>query len=118
VSGSVPGLARALLERALPPDRRDDVIGDLAEVHARRQVRARVSAWVFTNMDALAIALAFAVGRGAAAARTGADGPDAAPLGRGTVGGPGAPRRGRGRARSAWGRTSWPTILLLVAGIA
>jgi len=65
---SPPALALALLSRALPPQDRDDIVGDLTEMYGcrvqTRQPGHRLWFWAQT--------LIFVLGYGAAAARTGA----------------------------------------------
>ena len=59
-----PRLARALLHLLAPSDRREDVVGDLNEVH-RRAVASRgpVIAWMVTMVDALSVAGALVLNR-------------------------------------------------------
>ncbi len=54
---SAPRLARWLMRAAVPPDRRDDMLGDLEEVHARRRERGAARAWLTTTLESLYIAL-------------------------------------------------------------
>lgn len=59
-----PAWARWLLARIVPRDRRDDVLGDLEEVHGRRRAeRGTALAWFVSSLDALAVAGAFVVYR-------------------------------------------------------
>ena len=65
-SGKVraPRMARALLRLFVPADRREDVGGDLNEVHARRRARGgAIRAWVATSADAATVAAGFALER-------------------------------------------------------
>ncbi len=51
-----PRLARAILWFCVSAERRDDVIGDLNEMHARRRARAgAVVAWIATSMEAVVV---------------------------------------------------------------
>lgn len=59
-----PAWARALLRRAVPEERRDDVLGDLEEVHLRRRRRLGApAAWLATSIEALLVAGAFQAAR-------------------------------------------------------
>lgn len=59
-----PRLARALLRLLAPADRRDDVVGDLNEVHRRTlATRGRVIAWWVTMADAVSVASALVLYR-------------------------------------------------------
>jgi hypothetical protein len=61
---SPPRWARALLRRLVPPDRVDDVLGDLEEVHAERlRRRGRVIASFVTGFESVDVAWAFTVER-------------------------------------------------------
>jgi predicted permease len=61
---STPVWARALLRLCVPADRREDVLGDLEEVHARRRVRLGAGrAWLVTSAESVVVAGAFLVTR-------------------------------------------------------
>ncbi|REJ81091.1 MAG: hypothetical protein DWQ36_07585 [Acidobacteria bacterium] len=60
----LPGPARVLLGLAVPSERREDVVGDLVEVHADRRNRlTSTAAWWATSAEATLLALAFLVYR-------------------------------------------------------
>ncbi|HKJ01085.1 MAG TPA: ABC transporter permease, partial [Longimicrobiales bacterium] len=64
MSAAPPALLRRLLERSLPPDVRDGIVGDLDEVHTQRRARrgaARAGLWY--SGQVLAISGRFAVER-------------------------------------------------------
>jgi putative ABC transport system permease protein len=64
---SAPRLARLILRWCVPAERREDVIGDLDEVHARRRARSGpVRADVATLAEAVIVGVTFLVMRGGA----------------------------------------------------
>lgn len=59
-----PRWARALLRFCVPASRREDVIGDLEEVHARRRARyGSLRAWLASSGEAVTVAASFLPGR-------------------------------------------------------
>ncbi len=57
--------SRALLRVCVPADRREDVLGDLEEMHARRLARSGVTrAWIATSVEAVVVGATFVVERG------------------------------------------------------
>jgi len=59
-----PRFARALLRICVPAERREDTIGDLNEMHARRRRRSgALAAWLVTSTEAVAVAAGFLVQR-------------------------------------------------------
>ena len=57
---SAPRLARWLTRASAPQDRREDMLGDLEEVHTRRRQGSAAHAWVTTVLESLLIALLLA----------------------------------------------------------
>lgn len=55
---SAPRIARWLIAKAAPVDRRADMLGDLDEVHQRRRVSVASRAWLASVLDAVLIAAA------------------------------------------------------------
>lgn len=59
-----PRWARGLLRLSVPPNRREDVLGDLEEMHARRRARLGVlRAWMVTSAEAMAVGATFVATR-------------------------------------------------------